>query len=100
MTTLPPRSDSVLRDGTRVSSKLALLFLVVTRFASMTDREQHDLLPIEPIQDNIGAMAEGYDPFPELGRHIRCRASNLRMSGKFADPCADHTRSTLGCVGT
>ena len=97
MTMLPTLRDSILRDAK--AAALARLILVAC-FASMADCEQHDLVPVEQIQDNIGAMPDGNDPFPELRRHLRRRASNLRMSGKFADSCADCTGSAPGCVGT
>ena len=63
--------------------------LLVSGFASVADGEDHDLLSLVVIQDNIRALAEFNDPLPKLRRQFVHGASNLRMGSERFDSLAN-----------
>src|ERR1700678_945107 len=51
----------------------------VSGFASVADRQYHDLVPVVMIQSDIGATSEFNDPLAEFRRHLFDRAADFRV---------------------
>src|SRR5690242_3279668 len=95
MTTGGERGDSVRWDGRRLRSAPLVL---IASFPCMPDREQHDVMPVEVIQDDISSVSEGDDPFTEAGWHLFDRAAKLRLSLQDADAAPNCLNSAFRCI--
>ncbi len=55
-------------------------------FAAMPDRNDHDLVTNNLIQNNIGPAPKLNNPFPIIRRHILDETSDLWITSKGIDP--------------
>ena len=72
-------------------------------FTLMPDCEHHSQIAVHTVKNDIAAVPEGDQPFPELRVHLVGRAPDARMRGHDLHSFADRAHGTgrrirvLGC---
>src|SRR5271165_1251031 len=86
----------------RLSVSLAMWLLdedpLVSGFASVANRQYHDLFSVVVIQGSVRSASEFNHPFAELGRHFFDRPAHLRMPGQRLYTLTHRLYGALGGV--